>query len=147
MRGYRGHSNRGSRRFRHCAEADRALVPAIRHDRLWRSGGPYRDYGREVRSTARLGFPRGFSRHARGLQPAIRRSKIAGAFLDGVNVGAVALMTAVSWQPSRAALVDFPTGAIAALSAVVLIYFRINSAWLIFAGGLAGLVATRWLGA
>jgi chromate transporter len=84
---------------------------------------------------------------SRPLIPQIRRSKIAAAFLDGVNVGAVALMIAVTWHLSRAALVDFPTGVIAALSAVVLIYFRINSAWLIFAGGLVGLVATRWLGA
>lgn len=82
---------------------------------------------------------------SRPLIPRIRRSKIAGAFLDGVNVGAVALMIVVTWQLSRAALVDFPTGAIAALSAVVLICFRINSAWLIFVGGLVGLVAT-WLG-
>ena len=84
---------------------------------------------------------------SRPLIPRIRRSKIAGAFLDGVNVGAVALMIAVTWQLGRAALVDFPTGAIAALSATVLLYFRINSAWLIFAGGLGGLLATRWLGA
>ncbi len=79
---------------------------------------------------------------SRPLIPRIRRSKIAGAFLDGVNVGAVALMLAVTWQLSRAALVDFPTGAIAALSAVALIYFRINSIWLIFAGGLIGLMAS-----
>jgi len=84
---------------------------------------------------------------SRPLIPRIRRSKIAAAFLDGVNVGAVALMIAVTWQLGRAALVDFPTGAIAVLSAAVLIYFRINSAWLIFAGGLGGLLATRWLGA
>ncbi len=56
-------------------------------------------------------------------------------------------MIAVTWQLSRAAVVDFPTGAIAALSAVALMNFRINSAWLIFAGGLVGLVATRWFGA
>jgi chromate transporter len=87
-----------------------------------------------------------FAAASRPLIPRIRRSKIAGAFLDGVNVGAVALMIAVTWQLSRAAPVDFPSGAIAALSAVVLIYFRINSAWLIFAGGFVGLVATRWLG-
>ena len=54
--------------------------------------------------------------------------------------------TTMEPRTSRGALVDFPTGIIAALSAVVLIYFRINSAWLIFAGGLVGLVATRWLG-
>ena len=82
---------------------------------------------------------------SRPLIPRIRRSKVAAAFLDGVNVGAVALMVSVTWQLSRAALVDFPTGVIAALSAVVLIYFRINSAWLVFAGGFVGLVGTRWL--
>jgi chromate transporter len=77
----------------------------------------------------------------------IRGSKIAGAFLDGANAGAVALMIAVTWQLSRAALVDFPTSAIAAISALALIYFRINSAWLIFAGGLIGLTATHWFSA
>jgi chromate transporter len=83
---------------------------------------------------------------SRPLIPRIRRSSIAGAFLDGVNVGAVALMLAVTWQLSRAAVVDFLTGGLAALSAVVLIYFRINSAWLVCVGGLVGLVASRWLG-
>jgi len=81
---------------------------------------------------------------SRPLIPRIRRSPIAAAFLDGVNVGAVALMIAVTWQLSRAALVDLLTAAIAALTTLVLIYFRINSAWLIFVGGFVGLVATRW---
>jgi chromate transporter len=53
---------------------------------------------------------------SRPLIPRIRRSKIAGAFLDGVNVGAVALMIAVTWQLSRAAVVDFPTAATAPLA-------------------------------
>ncbi len=83
---------------------------------------------------------------SRPLIPRIRRSRIAGAFLDGVNVGAVALMLAVTWQLSRAAVVDFLTAALAVLSAVAMIYFRINSAWLVCAGALAGLAATRWLG-
>jgi chromate transporter len=81
---------------------------------------------------------------SRPLIPRIRHSKIAGAFLDGVNAGAVALMFAVTWQLSRAALVDFPTCAIGAFSAVVLICFRINSAWLVFGGGLIGLMASLW---
>ena len=83
---------------------------------------------------------------SRPLIPRIRRSKVPAAFLDGVNVGAIALMVSVTWQLSRAALVDFPTGAIAALSAIVLIYFRTNSAWLVLAGGVVGLVGRRWLG-
>jgi chromate transporter len=75
---------------------------------------------------------------SRPLIPRIRNSKIAGAFLDGVNVGAVALMIAVTWELSRAAVVDFLTAGIAVLSAAILLYFRINSAWLICAGALAG---------
>jgi len=79
---------------------------------------------------------------SRPLIPRLRYSKIAGAFLDGVNVGAVALMIAVTWQLSSAAVVDLLTGGIAALSAVVLLYFRINSVWLIFAGALLGFAWT-----
>ncbi|HEY2106896.1 MAG TPA: chromate efflux transporter [Candidatus Binataceae bacterium] len=81
---------------------------------------------------------------SRPLIPRIRRSPVAGAFLDGVNVGALALMGAVTLQLSRAALVDLPTVLIGATSAVLLLYSRINSAWLILAAGLTGLVASRW---
>lgn len=83
---------------------------------------------------------------SRPLIPRIRGSKIAGAFLDGVNVGAVALMIAVSLQLGRAAVIDFPSGGIAALSAVILITFRINSAWLILAGALVGFARMSWFG-
>jgi chromate transporter len=83
---------------------------------------------------------------SRPLIPHVRGSKTASAFLDGVNVAAVALIIAVTWQLSRAAVVDSLTGGIAALSALLLIYFRLNSAWLIFVGGFVGLTATRWLG-
>ena len=76
----------------------------------------------------------------------IRRSMIAGVFLDGVNVGALALLAAVTLQLGRAALVDLTTVAVAAISAPLLIYSRVNSAWLILAAGLAGLAATRWFG-
>ena len=83
---------------------------------------------------------------SRPLIPRIRRSMTAGAFLDGVNVGALALLAAVTLQLSRAALVDVTTGAVAAISVVLLIFSRMNSAWLIFAAGLVGLIATRWFG-
>ena len=82
---------------------------------------------------------------SRPLIPRIRASKIAGAFLDGVNVGAVALMIAVTWQLSRPALVDLPTAAIGMASAIGLIYFRLNSVWLLGGGALLGFVAQRWL--
>jgi chromate transporter len=82
----------------------------------------------------------------RPLIPRIRGSRVAGAFLDGVNVGAVALMIAVSWQLGRAAVVDLLSAGIAALSAGVLIYLRINSVYLICAGALLGFARMGWFG-
>jgi chromate transporter len=82
---------------------------------------------------------------SRPLIPRIRGSNIAGAFLDGVNVAAVGLMIAVTWQLSRAAVVDSLSGSVAALSALLLIFFRINWVWLIVAGGFVGLAARWWL--
>jgi chromate transporter len=43
------------------------------------------------------------------LVPRIRKSKIAGAFLDRVNVGSLALMAEVSWQLGRTSVVDVVT--------------------------------------
>lgn len=83
---------------------------------------------------------------SRPLIPRIRRSPIAGAFLDGVNVGALALMAVVILQLSRAAIVDWTTLLLAALSLPLLILTRMNSAWLIIAAGLVGFGATQWLG-
>ena len=73
--------------------------------------------------------------------PLIRRSRIAGAFLDGVNVASLALMAAVSYQLARSALVDWLTVSLAAVSAVLLLRFRINSAWLVLGGALIGIAA------
>ena len=72
------------------------------------------------------------------LIPRLRRSPVAGAFLDGVNVASLALMAVVGVQLGRAAIVDVPTGVLAVLSATALFRWRINSAWLVLAGGLAG---------
>jgi len=70
--------------------------------------------------------------------PRIRRSAMAGAFLDGVNVAALALMLVVTAQLGRAAVVDFVTLALALISAFILFRWRINSAWLILAGAIVG---------
>ena len=70
----------------------------------------------------------------------LRRSAVLGAFLDGVNVGALALMIVVTCYLGRAALIDWITIALAILSAVALIRFKINSTWLILAGGIIGYV-------
>lgn len=68
----------------------------------------------------------------------IRRSHTAGAFLDGVNAGSLALMVVVTYQLGRSALVDIRTVALALVSAVILFRFRANSAWLVLGGAIAG---------
>ena len=73
--------------------------------------------------------------------PRLRRSPITAAFLDGVNVGALALMVLVTWQLGIAAIVDFTTIALAIASAVMLLRYQLNSAWLIVMGGVIGLLA------
>jgi len=73
------------------------------------------------------------------LVPRLRRSPAAGAFLDGVNVASLALMATVTWYLGRSALVDFVTALLAALSALLLLRFRVNSLWLVLAGSLIGL--------
>ena len=72
------------------------------------------------------------------LLPRLRRSPIAGAFLDGVNAASLALMIAVTWDLGREAIIDLTTVALAILGAIGLIRFRLNSVWLVLAGGLIG---------
>ena len=70
----------------------------------------------------------------------LRRSKIAGAFLDGVNVASLALMTVVKWQLGIAALVDWITVVLVVASAALLLKFPTNSAWLVLSGAAIGLL-------
>jgi chromate transporter len=79
------------------------------------------------------------------LVSALRRSIAAGAALDGINVAALGLMIVVSGQLARAAILDRFTLIVAALSAVLLFRFRINSSWLILGGAVAGLLL-HWMG-
>jgi chromate transporter len=72
------------------------------------------------------------------LLPRIRKSKIAGSFLDGVIVASLALMAVVSWQLARASVVDLLTAILFIGSLFLLLRFRLNSAWLILIGALAG---------
>ncbi len=76
------------------------------------------------------------------LVPRLRRSPLAGAILDGVNVASLALMTVVSWQLGWAALVDPLTLGLTFVSLVAFVHFRINSAWLIGAGAAIGWLAS-----
>jgi chromate transporter len=72
------------------------------------------------------------------LVPKIRASRRAGAFLDGVNVAALGLMAAVTWQLGQAAIVDVTTAALALIALVLLFRFRVNSAWLVLGGSAVG---------
>lgn len=75
------------------------------------------------------------------LIPRLRRIRATAALLDGVNVAAVGLMAAVTWELGRAAIVDALTAALAGVAIVLLIRFRVSSVWLILGGAAAGLLA------
>ena len=79
------------------------------------------------------------------LVPLIRRSAIAGAFLDGVNACALSLMFVVTYLLARSALVDVTTILMALVSAFLLFRFRVNSAWLVLGGAMVGWVLSRGL--
>jgi chromate transporter len=73
------------------------------------------------------------------LIPRLRASPWMSALLDGVNVAALGLMAAVTWELGRAAIVDWLTAFLAVVAAALLIRFKLNSAWLVLGGGLVGL--------
>jgi chromate transporter len=73
------------------------------------------------------------------LLPRFRRSPLAAAFLDGVNVASLALMAVVTAYLGRSALLDVPTVLLALASAILLLRFRMNSAWLVLFGALVGI--------
>jgi chromate transporter len=75
------------------------------------------------------------------LVPRLRRSWVASAFLDGVNVASLALMAVVTAQLFGAAIVDATTALLLAVSLVLLVRFRFSSTWLILGGAFVG-----WLG-
>jgi chromate transporter len=79
------------------------------------------------------------------LVPRLRASRWAGGFLDGVNVGSVALMAGVSAQLGRATLIAWPAWLIAILALVLVLRPRVNPAWVIAVGAVLGLI-TAWIG-
>jgi chromate transporter len=78
------------------------------------------------------------------LIPRIRNSPWLSALLDGVNVSSLGLMAAVTLQLGQEALVDPLTIAIAMVSLLLLMRFKINSTWLIGSGALVGWLSS-WL--
>ena len=79
------------------------------------------------------------------LIPYLRRSKWSSAFLDAVNVSALALMAVVTLQlaistlgRSTAPYIDIWAVLIAIASAVLAIRFHVNAAWLVLGGAAIG---------
>lgn len=70
----------------------------------------------------------------------LRRSPWTAALLDGVNVAALALMAGVLLQLGQNALSDVLTWAVALIAFVILLRFKLNSAWLILVGAAIGIV-------
>lgn len=72
------------------------------------------------------------------LVPRLRKSKFMSGFLDGVVLASLALMALVTWQLGFAAIIDWPSAAVATVSAALLLRFNVNSTWLILCGALIG---------
>lgn len=72
--------------------------------------------------------------------PKLRQSPWASGFLDGVNAASLGLMAVVTYTLGYAALVDWLTVVVALLSGIIVFRFKVNSAWLVLAGGIVGFV-------
>lgn len=72
------------------------------------------------------------------LLSSLRAQTWTARLLDAVNAAALGLMVAVALQLARAALTDLPTMLIALASSVVLVRSKVNTTWLLLAGGLIG---------
>lgn len=70
--------------------------------------------------------------------PRLRQSVWTAAFLDAVNIAAVALMVAVTIELAANTLVSWPAWVIAVLAIVVAFRFKVNAAWLILGGAILG---------
>ena len=92
--------------------------------------------------------------------PRLRSSKWTAAFLDAINVSAVALMAVVTVQlavstlglnfigmPLGTALlgIDWIAVVIAVIAAILALVWRINAAWLVFGGAIAGWLVNHFL--
>ncbi len=73
--------------------------------------------------------------------PYLRRSVWTAAILDGVNATSLGLMAGVTWQLGRATLSNGLAWLLVLGALFLLFRFKLNSVWLIVAGGLIGLLA------
>jgi chromate transporter len=75
--------------------------------------------------------------------PKLRKSKVISAFLNAVNVAAVALIFAVCYNMCKDTLMDWRTILIAIISLIgVFVFKKLNSAFIVLGGSLIGYVLT-----
>lgn len=79
------------------------------------------------------------------LIPKLRESVWLSAFLDAVNVAAVALMVAVTIELGVGTLVSWPARVIAALAALLALGYRVNAVWLVAGGAVLGWLLRGWV--
>ena len=79
----------------------------------------------------------------RPLVPRLRRSSWASGFLDSVNVSALALMLAVALRLAPGAFASWWAWLIGLGALVLSIRWRVNAAWLVLGGALAGWILSQ----
>ncbi len=77
--------------------------------------------------------------------PRLRRSPWTSGLLDGVNIAALGLMAAVTWQLGGASLVDPLTILLALVALPLLLHWRVNATWLVLGGAVVGLLRAALL--
>ena len=78
--------------------------------------------------------------------PKLRRSVWMAAFLDAVNLAALALMVAVTIELGAGVLTSWPAWVIALGAAAMVVRFRANAVWLVLGGSLVGRLLWAWAG-
>jgi chromate transporter len=80
------------------------------------------------------------------LIPRLRSSVWMAAFLDAVNVAALALMVAVTVELGVGVLTSWPAWLIALGAGAMVVRFRTNAVWLVLGGAIVGRVLWGWAG-
>ncbi len=75
----------------------------------------------------------------------LRSSTYISALLDGINVASWGLMAVVRWRLAVSAVIDLPTVLLAVISMFLVFRYKMNSAWLVLGGGIAGYLITTLL--
>jgi chromate transporter len=79
----------------------------------------------------------------RPIVPRLRNSPWSAAFLDAINVSSIGLMLAVTIKLAVAAVAGWQSLAIIVLAGAAAWRWRLNSAWLVLGGAIAGVLLSR----